>query len=280
MTAAWSFVDGTWVEGNPQILGPMSHAFWLASTVFDGARAFEGTTPDLDLHCQRVNRSAEAMGLKALHQAGEIEEMIQDGLKKFDKSAELYIKPLYWAEGGFVAADPATTRFCLSLYESALPDVSQGMSVTLSRFRRPNLEVAPTDAKAACLYPNSGRALREAIEQGFDNAVMLDMAGNVAELCTSNIWMAKDGKAYTPVPNGSFLNGITRQRVAQLLRDSGQEVIECTLSYKDFQDADEIFNTGNYGKVMPITRIDDRELQPGPVYNRARELYWEYAHKG
>lgn len=256
----------------------MSHAFWLASTVFDGARAFEGTTPDLDLHCQRINRSAEAMGLKALHQAGEIEEMAREGLTKFDSSAALYIKPLYWAEGGFVAADPATTRFCLSLHESPLPE-ADGMSITLSKYRRPNMEVAPTNAKAACLYPNSGRALREAIEQGFDNAVMLDMAGNVAELCTSNLWMAKDGKAYTPVPNGSFLNGITRQRVQQLLKDSGLDVVECTLSYQDFKEADEIFNTGNYGKVQPITRIDDRELQPGPVYTQARELYWNYAHK-
>ena len=279
MTAAWHYVDGSWVDGNPQILGPMSHAFWLASTVFDGARAFEGVTPDLNLHCQRINRSAEAMGLKALHQAGEIQELVQEGLSRFNKDAALYIKPLYWAEGGFVAADPATTRFCLSLYESPLPDAA-GMSINLSRFRRPNFEVTPTNAKAACLYPNSGRALREAIEQGFDNAIMLDSAGNVAELCTSNIWMAKDGIAYTPVPNGSFLNGITRQRVLQLLRDSGQEVVERTLSYQDFKQADEIFNTGNYGKLMPVTRIDDRQLQPGPIYSRARDLYWEYAHKG
>ena len=276
---AWHYLDGDWVEGNPQIMGPMSHAAWLASTVFDGARAFEGVAPDLDKHCERIDRSAKAMGLKSLFRPEEILELCQDGLAKFPKDAQLYIRPMYWAEGGFVAADPETTRFCLSLYDSPLPD-PKGSSITLSRFRRPNIETAPTDAKAACLYPNSGRVLREAREQGFDNAIMLDMLGNVSELATANVWLVKDGAAHTPVPNGTFLNGITRKRVIALLQGAGVAVHERTLTYRDFQDADEIFQTGNYGKVMPITRIDQRDLQPGPVYRQARELYWSWAHGG
>ena len=107
---------------------------------------------------------------------------------------------------------------------------------------------------------------------------MLDPAGNVAELATANIFMVKDGVVHTPIPNGTFLNGITRQRVIRLLREAGVTVHERALLYRDFQDADEIFSTGNYGKVMPVVRIDDRDLQPGPVYQRARELYWAFAH--
>ena len=109
---------------------------------------------------------------------------------------------------------------------------------------------------------------------------MLDPLGHVAEFASANLWIAKDGAAHTPVHNGCFLNGITRQRVAGLLRKAGIAVHERTLKYSDLLEADEIFSTGNYGKVMPYTRIDDRDLQPGPVFRRARELYWEFAHGG
>ncbi|MDF2096803.1 branched-chain amino acid aminotransferase [Aquibaculum arenosum] len=275
----WTYVDGAWLEGNPGLVGPMTHAMWLGSCVFDGARAFEGVAPDLDIHCQRINNSARAMGLKPLHDAGEIFELCQDGIAKFEKGAGLYIRPMYWAEGGFVDNDPETTRFCLSIYDSTLPE-PMGGAVTLSPFRRPTIETAPTNAKAACLYPNSGRALREARARGFDNAVMLDSNSNVAELTSANIWLAKDGEAHTPVPNGTFLNGITRQRVIKLLREAGITVHERTLTWKDFLEADEVFQTGNYGKVLPFTRIEDRDLQPGPIYGRARELYWAWAHGG
>jgi branched-chain amino acid aminotransferase len=106
------------------------------------------------------------------------------------------------------------------------------------------------------------------------------MLGNVAELATANIFMAKDGVVHTPAANGTFLNGVTRQRVLRLLRETGQEARETTLSFEDFDGADEIFYVGNFGKVAPVRRIDGRDLQPGPHYRKARELYWEYAHSG
>ena len=104
------------------------------------------------------------------------------------------------------------------------------------------------------------------------------MLGNVAELATANVFMAKDGIVYKPAPNGTFLNGITRQRIIKLLRGAGVDVVETTLRYKDFENADEIFQSGNYIKVLPCTRIGDRSLQPGPLYRKARALYWEFAH--
>ena len=153
-----------------------------------------------------------------------------------------------------------------------------GNAITLSPFRRPTAECAPVEAKAACLYPNNSRALTEAAARGFQNALMLDMLGNVAEFGNSNVFMAKDGVVYTPAPNGTFLNGITRQRVIGLLRGDGVTVVEKTLRYADFLGADEIFSTGNFAKVAPVIRIDDRELKMGPFYTRARKLYWEFAH--
>src|SRR4029079_7900686 len=146
--------------------------------------------------------------------------------------------------------------------------------------RRPSYEFAPTDAKAACHYPNSSRALREAAKRGFNNAVFLDPSGNVSEFSTSNLFYAKDGEVHTPVPNGTFLNGITRQRVIKLLRKAGIAVHERSVPWSDVMAADEVFSTGNFGKVIPVTRVESRDLQPGPMFKKARELYWEFAHGG
>jgi branched-chain amino acid aminotransferase len=276
----WTFYEGEWHEGNIPLMGVRSHAAWLCSSVFDGARAFEGVTPDLDLHCARVNASATAMHLQPVVPAETWAALSRDGIKRFDKDAALYIRPMYWAEHSgalLVAPDPASTRWCLSLYEAPMR-TPEGFAITLSPYRKPTMETMPTDAKAGCLYPNNARALIEAQGRGFGNCVVLDVLGNVAELATANLFIAKDGVVFTPAPNGTFLNGITRQRVIALLRDAGVSVIETTLRYDDLVTADEIFSSGNYSKVMPINRIDVRSLQPGPLYRKARELYWEFAH--
>ena len=99
-STTWTFVDGEWISGNPPLIGPTSHAMWLGSTVFDGARWFDGIAPDLDLHCQRINRSAQALGLRATVAAEEIEALAWEGVKKFDGRTAIYIKPMYWAEHG------------------------------------------------------------------------------------------------------------------------------------------------------------------------------------
>jgi len=276
----WTFVDGDWHEGNVALIGPRSHAMWLASSVFDGARWFEGVAPDLDRHCARLNSSAIALGLKPTRTTDEMVALTVEGLKKFDGNTAVYIRPMYWAEhGGYmgVPADPESTRFCLCLYEAPMI-APTGFSLTVSPFRRPTFETMPTNSKAGCLYPNNGRAILEARMRGFDNALVLDMLGNVAETGASNIFMVKDGQVFTPAPNGTFLSGITRARTIALLADYGFRTIEKTLSVADFKDADEIFSSGNHSKIVPVTRIEDREIQPGPIAAKARQLYWDWAH--
>jgi branched-chain amino acid aminotransferase len=280
VSKTWTFFAGDWHEGNVPIMGPRTHACWLGSIVFDGARAFEGVTPDLEAHCARVNRSAEAFFLRPVVTVENWLGLAADGLARFPADAHLYIRPMYWAESGppgGIRHDPDTTRWCLSLYEARMPEPS-GSAITLSAFRKPTAENAPVEAKAGCLYPNNTRAIMEAQARGFDNCLMCDMLGNVAELGTSNVFMAKDGTVFTPAANGTFLNGITRQRVIELLRADGATVVETTLTYADFAAADEIFSTGNFSKVSPVTRIDDRALAMGPFYRRARALYWDFAH--
>jgi len=280
VSKTWTFFEGDWHEGNVAIMGARTHAAWLGSMVFDGARAFEGVTPDLDLHCARVNSSAVSFLLKPVVPVETWLGLTADGLKRFEPRTELYIRPMYWAEAGApggVRHDPETTRWCLCIYEAPLPKPA-GSSITLSPFRRPTAECAPVEAKAGCLYPNNARALIEAMGRGFDNCLMRDLLGNIAEFGTANVFMAKDGVVFTPAANGTFLNGITRQRVIKLLREDGVNVVEKTMSYAEFQAADEIFSSGNYSKLSPVNRIDNRSLQPGPFYRKARELYWAFAH--
>jgi len=280
ISSTWTFFDGEWREGNVPIMGVRTHAAWMASSVFDGARRFEGVFPDLDLHCARVNRSAEALTLKPVIETSHWIELAYEGARRFAPEAALYIRPMYWAEAGFgggVMSDPDSTRWCLSLYEAAMPEPT-GATVTLSPFRRPTQVCAPVDAKTGALYPNGARALHEAAVRGYSNAVMLDMRGDVAELANANLFMAKDGVVLTPVPNGDFLDGITRRRTIALLRADGVVVEETTLSYEDLLQADEIFSSGNFQKVAPVRRIENRELPLGPLYARARALYWDFAH--
>ncbi len=273
---ALHYIEGDWVEGNPPIMGPLTNAVWMSSVVFDGARAFAGLAPDLERHAARCIASARVLGLEPPVGARDIVALAWDGIARFADGAELYIRPMFYAEDGFVTPEGESTRFVLTLFESPMP-APLGFTAHLSAIRRPTPESAPTAAKASCLYPQSARALREARSKGFDNAVVLDMNGNVAEFATANIFIARDGAVATPVPNGTFLDGITRQRVIGLLTGAGIEVAETTLNFAELMAADEVFSTGNYAKVTPLIGLEDRKFQPGPLYEKARALYFDWA---
>lgn len=271
------FVDGAWHEGDIKLLSARSQATYQAALVFDGARAIDGHTPDLDRHCQRVVRSARALGLEPTHEPEAIVELCQEGIARFPKGESLYIRPTYHADQGFIAPDPSSTKFSLAIWKAALPEPGP-RTVALAKQRRPSAEYAPTDAKAACLYPQAGLALIEAHKRGFTDALMLDPVGHVAEFGYSNVMIGKDGAVHTPIWNGCFLNGITRQRVIALLREAGIAVHERPIRFEEVLDADEVFATGNFAKLLPVTGVEDRAFQPGPLYATARELYWDWMY--
>jgi branched-chain amino acid aminotransferase len=276
-----TWFDGRWASGNLPILGAADHGTWQGTLVFDGARAFEGATPDLDLHCDRLIRSAEAMGLEPPVGAREIEALIRDGVRRLGAERPLYLRPMMWSREcspALIDALPESTTFAVSLEELPLRPPGE-LALTVSPFRRPSPDAALCEAKAACHYPNNARIVREARARGFGNALSLDQEGHVAETASTNVFLVRDGVVMTPVANGTFLNGITRQRVIRLLREDGVEVVEATLDVADFAAADEIFLTGNANKVMPVTRFEDRELGAGPLAARARALYWDFAHQ-
>lgn len=275
-----TYFNGSWHEGDLAIMKAADHASWLGSSVFDGARLFDGVTPDLDLHCARANASARALMMEPTVDTQDMVDIAKEGLAQFGAGAAVYIRPMYWAADGdatTIAPDPESTRFALCLEEIPMAAPTAAATLTRTSFRRPVLENAVVNAKAGCLYPNNARMLREARAKGFSNALALDAMGNVAETATANIFMVRDGEVFTPIANGTFLAGITRARHIANLRADGVTVHETVLGYADFEAADEVFMSGNMSKVTPVTAFDDRQYQIGPVTRRVRELYWDWA---
>jgi len=276
-----TYFEKNWHKGNIPIMNAADHGSWLGSTVFDGARYFNGVAPDLLAHCERLNQSAKAMGLVPTYSEKEIYDLILEGLTNYTKQSAVYIRPMYWGIGNGYSAivpDAANIGFCICLEE--IPMASDANTTTLTRttFHRPILTDNLCNAKAGCLYPNNARMLQEASTKGFNNALVADAVGNVAETATSNVFLVKDGEIFTPIPNGTFLAGITRSRHIQNLKSDGYQVNECVLKFEDFLRADEVFLTGNMTKITPVSLFDDIKYEIGPVTKRARSLYFDWAN--
>ncbi len=275
-----TYFDGRWHDGDVMVMRAADHGSWLGTTVFDGARHFDGVAPDLRAHCARANRSATALMITPTVSTEEMVEIVREGLAHYPKDQAIYIRPMYWAlDGGDLGVAPkeGATGFAVCL--EAIPMAPEGATTTLTttRFRRPTLDCAVVDAKAGCLYPNNARMLKEARAKGYGNALVADALGNVAESATANVFIVRDGEVFTPIANGTFLAGITRARHIANLAAEGVRVHETVLSFDDVRDADEVFLSGNMNKVTPVTEFDGTHYQVGPMTRRIRDLYWDWA---
>jgi branched-chain amino acid aminotransferase len=275
-----TWFEGKWHDGNVPIMNAADHGSWLGGTVFDGARYAHGLAPDLLAHCERVNRSARALMMNPTHTGQEIFDIVWEGIRLYPEDTPLYIRPMYWTiDGGYSAIVPNadSTGFAVCLEEIPLSPPDATVRLGTTQFRRPVLADNVTNAKAGCLYPNNARMLAEVRAKGFDNALVADAMGNVAESATANVFIVKDGVVKTPIPNGTFLSGITRARHIKNLRAAGHEVREEVMSFDDVRDADEVFLSGNMSKVTPVVEFDGTNYQVGPVTKEALKLYWDWA---
>ena len=278
-----TYFNGSWHDQDLSVMRASDHGAWLGTTVFDGARFFQGVAPDLMAHCERVNRSAEALMITPTMDPKAIFDAVHEGLRLYKSTDAVYIRPMYWALDG----DPSgivpradSTGFAISLEHIPMADPSDAITLTRTKFRRPVLEDNVVNAKAGCLYPNNARMLAEARAKGFTNALVADAMGNVAETASANVFMVKDGEVFTPIPNGTFLSGITRARHITNMNREGIKVHETVLSFDDFHAADEVFLSGNMSKVTPVKAFDDTHYQAGPLTRRIREMYWDWALSG
>ena len=276
-----TWFDGGWHDGDLAVMRAADHGIWQGSSVFDGARMFDGLVPDLDRHCARVNASAEALMITPTMDPATMVEIAREGLRAYASGAAVYVRPMYWAIHGSdlgVAPAPGATGFALCLEQVAMPAPEASTTLTRTRFRRPVLEDNVCNAKAGCLYPNNARMLVEAQSKGFGNALVADAMGNVAESATANVFIVRDGVVMTPIANGTFLAGITRARHIANLRADGVTVVETVLSFDDVHAADEVFLSGNFAKVTPVREFDGTHYPaPGPMTRRVRELYRAFA---
>ena len=275
-----TFLEGRWHEGDIAVMKAADHGIWQGSSVFDGARMFDGVVPDLALHCARVNDSAAALMITPTVGADEMEAIIRDGLRAYGRGAAVYVRPMYWAIDGSdlgIAPKADSTGFAISLEEVAMPSATFQTTVTRTRFRRPVLEDNVCNAKAGCLYPNNARMLVEAKSKGFGNALVADAMGNLAESATANVFLVKDGALFTPIPNGTFLAGITRARHIANARAAGIEVHETVLTFEDAHRADEVFLSGNFAKVTSVRAFDGTEYRSRAVTERMRGMYMDWA---
>ncbi|MBF9058348.1 branched-chain amino acid aminotransferase [Rhodobacterales bacterium HKCCSP123] len=275
-----TYFEGSWHDGDVPIMGAAAHGAWQGTTVFDGARHIDGLAPDLRAHCDRVVRSAHALMLHPDKTGEEIFEIAWEGLKRYPRETPVYVRPMFWGiDGGAYGIIPADSPagFAVCLEEVPIAPPEAAVRLTTTQFHRPVLTDNVCNAKAGCLYPNNARMLAEAMRKGYDNALVCDAMGNVAETATANVFMVRDGVVFTPIPNGTFLNGITRQRHMKNLRADGMEVVETVLGFDDFRAADEVFMSGNLNKVTPVVEFDGTHYQHGPVTKRVRELYWDWA---
>ena len=195
--------------------------------------------------------------------------LAREGIASFPHDTPLYIRPMFWAESGLIADRPRVDPVRPGHHQDAAARPGQRLLALPVAVPAADPEQAPTHTKAACLYPLAGLAIADAKRRGFDNAVMCDPIGNVAELTAQNIMIVKDGVVLTPVPNGTFLNGITRQRVIGLLRDAGVEVVERTIraGRAARRRRDLLHRQPRQGRAVPALRVQNpggrSDLSPG-----------------
>lgn len=245
----------------------MTHGLHYASTVFEGERAYNGKIFELEQHSKRLIASAKLLDYDIPYDLDTIMDATKQVLE-INKIKDGYIRPIAWrgSEMMGVSAQKNTIHMAIACWEWPsyfTPEARMaGLKLQIAKWRRPDPMTAPTNSKAAGLYMICTLSKHEAERQGFNDALMLDWRGYVAEATGANIFfLMKDGKIHTPKPD-CFLDGITRRTVIKLAQQHGFEVVERHIKPEEMADATEAFLTGTAVEVTPIASIADYNFQP------------------
>ncbi len=279
------WVDGEFVDWDDATVHFLSHSLHYGSGVFEGIRAYktpEGTAVfRLHEHMVRLVASARAYGIPMKESAEEMDEACLELLRVNDLDSA-YIRPLVFYGLGSFGINPAASRvhnymaaFYLGSYMGD-EGVQNGITATVSSWRRiSHASFIPT-AKGSGQYLNSVLAKQEALRHGYDEAIMLNDEGSVSEGSGMNLFTVSNGMVFTPPVSSGILEGITRNSVIDLLKDEGMEVIEIDLARGSLYTADEVFLTGTAAEVTPVREIDGRPIgdgKPGAVTRKAQDLF-------
>jgi branched-chain amino acid aminotransferase len=255
----------------------LSHALHYASCVFEGERAYNGNVFKLTEHSQRLVDSGRILGFEIPYSVAEI-DAATNATVKANGFTNCYVRPVAWrgSEMMGVAAQATRIHLGIAVWEwgsyFSLEARMKGIRLKVSNWKRPHPETAPTQSKAAGLYMICTMSKHQAENEGYDDALMLDWRGQVAEATGANIFLVMDGKIHTPKPD-CFLNGITRRTVIDLAKRNGLEVIERAIMPEEFANAQEVFLTGTAAEVTPVGEIGPYKFTPGAVCKTLIEAY-------
>ncbi|MFQ5985662.1 MAG: branched-chain amino acid aminotransferase [Alphaproteobacteria bacterium] len=255
----------------------LSHALHYASCVFEGERVYAGRVFKLTEHSERLHRSAEMLDFKIPYTVEEIDAATREVVQTMDIT-DGYVRPVAWRGSEMMGVSAQQTRVHVAIAAWPWPPYfgdegrMRGIRLQISSWRRPSPETAPTGSKAAGLYMICTLARHKAEAAGFDDALMLDWRGRVAETTGANFFIATNGELHTPIPD-CFLDGITRRTVMGLARARGIKVVERVIMPSELAEADEVFITGTAAEVTPVREIDDHDYQVGTITRRMVEDY-------
>lgn len=265
--------DGELIEWNKAQLHLLSHGLHYASSVFEGERSYSGKIFKLKEHTERLFDSAKQLDLRVPFSIQEINDACYQTLEKNDLS-DAYVRPIIWrgAETMGVSAPNSKIHCAIAVWEwpsyFSPEEKLKGIRLTLSGWKRPSPETIPCQAKAAGLYMICTLSKQEAESKGYDDALMLDWRGQVAEATGANIFFMKEKEIHTPLPD-CFLNGITRRTVIDIAKEKGFEVIERKIELEELDNFEQCFITGTAAEVTPVSVIDDYSFFVG---NEIKEL--------
>lgn len=272
------WMDGKMLPWRDAKLHVLSHGLHYGGSVFEGERVYNGNIFKLREHSERLKRSAEMLDFTVPMTVEEIEEASKEVVAA-NNIVDGYVRPLAWRGSEQIAVSGQNCKVhvafaCWAWPKYFFPKSGDGGGIALrtSRWRRPDPSTAPVQSKACGNYAIGTMAKHEAERAGFDDALLHDYKGRVAESSGSNIFCIKDGALKTPVPE-CFLNGLTRQTIIKLAGDLGYKVEEGTIMPEDLKSFDEIFVTGTAAEIAAISKIDDMVYKVGPVTKRLQDAY-------
>ena len=262
------WMDGAMVPWREAKLHVLSHGLHYASGVFEGERSYAGNIFKLREHTDRLIRSADILGFKIPYSADEIDEACRAVLAA-NGLVDAYVRPIAWRGSEALSVSGQNTTIHLAIAVWGWPNLygdnrMQGVRLGMAPWKRPHPDTAPTAAKAAGMYMIGTLSKHAVEEQGFDDALMLDWRGQVAEATGANVFLVLDGQVHTPTPD-CFLDGITRRMVMAIARKRQMTVVERAIPETDLQRATEVFLAGTAAEVTPVREIAGRAYTPGPI---------------
>ena len=287
VTGETIWLDGEWMPWDEARVHILTHSLHYGLGVFEGIRCYR-TADDrsavfrLPEHIRRLYDSAHINMLEVPFKSELVSEVVLDALRRNDLT-EGYIRPLVFIGDGAMGLNPGdnAVRVAVIAWEWGKylgeEGMARGIRAKVSTFARHHVNAKMTNGKTCGDYVNSILAKREALLDGYDEAVMLDTQGLVSECSGENIFVVRDGKIRTP-PLGTILDGITRATVIQVARDRGMDIEETGITRDDLYIADEIFLTGTAAEVTPIREIDHRSIgsgKRGPITEQLQSAFFE-----